>query len=30
MLKMKNASHRYDVNRTRPRNGNKYTKHKML
>ena len=25
----KNRSHRYDINRPRPRNKNKYTKHKM-
>ena len=25
-LKMKNRSHRYDVNRPRPRHGHKYTK----
>ena len=29
-LKMKNGSHRYDVNRTRPRNRHKYSKHKMF
>ena len=29
MLKMKKRSHRYDINRTRPTNGHKYTKHKM-
>ena len=28
-LKMKNGSHRYDINRTRPRHGQKYIKHKM-
>ena len=28
-LKMKNGSHRYDINRTRPRYGYKYTKHKV-
>ena len=27
MLKMKNGSHRYDINRPRPRHGHKYTKH---
>ena len=26
---MKNRSHRYDINRTRPRQGYKYTKYKM-
>ena len=26
---MKTGSHRYDVNRTRPRHGHKYTKYKM-
>ena len=28
-LKMKNISHRYDINRPRPRHGHKYTKYKM-
>ena len=28
-LKMKNRSHRYDINRPRPRYGHKYTKCKM-
>ena len=28
-LKMKNRSHRYDINRTRPIHGHKYTKHKI-
>ena len=28
-LKMKTGSHRYDINRTRPRHGHKYTKYKM-
>ena len=28
-LKMKNRLHRYDINRPRPRHGNKYTKYKM-
>ena len=28
-LKMKNRSHRYDINRPRPRYGHKYTKYKM-
>ena len=28
-LKMKNRSHRYDINRPRPRNGHKYIKYKM-
>ena len=28
-LKMKNRSHRYDINRPRPRLGHKYTKYKM-
>ena len=28
-LKMKNRSHRYDINRARPRLGHKYTKYKM-
>ena len=28
-LKMKNGSHRYDINRTRSRHGHKYTKYKM-
>ena len=27
-LKMKNRSHRYDINRPRPRHGHKYTKYK--
>ena len=27
-LKMKNRSHRYDINRVRPRHGHKYTKYK--
>ena len=26
---MKNGSHKYDINRTRPKHGHKYTKHKM-
>ena len=26
---MINISHRYDINRTRPRHGDEYTKHKM-
>ena len=26
---MKNRSHRYDINRPRPRHGHKYTKQKM-
>ena len=29
MLKMKYGSHRYDINRTRPRRGNKCSKYKM-
>ena len=29
MLKMKNRSYRYDINRPRPRHGHKYTKYKM-
>ena len=29
MLKMKNRSHRYDIDRPRPRHGHKYTKYKM-
>ena len=28
ILKMKNRSHRYDINRVRPRHGHKYTKYK--
>ena len=28
-IKLKNASHRYDINRARPRYGHKYTKHKI-
>ena len=28
-LKMKNRSHRYDINRPRPRHGQRYTKYKM-
>ena len=28
-LKMKHRSHRYDVNRPRPRHGHKYTKYKV-
>ena len=28
-LKMKNRSQRYDINRSRPRHGHKYTKSKM-
>ena len=28
-LKMNNRSHRYDINRPRPRHGHEYTKHKM-
>ena len=28
-LKMKNRSHRYDINRPIPRHGHKYTKYKM-
>ena len=27
-LKVKNKSHRYDINRPRPRHGHKYTKYK--
>ena len=27
--KMKNKSHRYDINRPRPKNGHKYSKYKM-
>ena len=27
-LKMKNRSQRYDINRTRPRHGHRYTKYK--
>ena len=27
-MKMKNGSHRYDANRTRPRCGNEYAKYK--
>ena len=27
---MNDGSHRYDLNRTRPRNGHKYTKHKKF
>ena len=27
-MKMKNRSHRYDINRSWPRHGNKYTKYK--
>ena len=26
---MKKRSHRYDINRLRPRNGHKYTKYKL-
>ena len=26
---MKNGSHRYDINRTRPRHGHKYTNYKL-
>ena len=29
-LKIKNGSHRYDINRTGPIHGHKYTKYKML
>ena len=29
-LNMKNTSHRYDVNRTRPRHGHKYTRYKIV
>ena len=28
-LKMKKRSHRYDIYRSRPRHGHKYTKYKM-
>ena len=28
-LKIKNRSHRYDINRAIPRHGHKYTKYKM-
>ena len=28
-LKMKNRSHRYDINGPRPRHGRKYTKYQM-
>ena len=28
-LKMKNRSHKYDINRPKPRHGHKYTKHKI-
>ena len=28
-LKMKNRSHRYDINRPRSRHGHKYTKYKI-
>ena len=28
-MKMKNGSHRYDINRPRPKHGYKYTKYKM-
>ena len=28
-VKMKNRSHRYDINRTRPRHGYEYTKYEM-
>ena len=28
-LKMKNRSHRYDINRTSPRHGNRYTIYRM-
>ena len=28
-LKMRNRSHRYDINRPRPRHGYKYTKYEM-
>ena len=27
-MKMKNRSHRYDINRRKPRHGQKYIKHK--
>ena len=27
---MKNKSHRYSINRTKPRHGHKYTKHKNV
>ena len=29
-LKMKNSSHRYDLNRPRPRHGHKYSEYKMF
>ena len=29
-MKMKKRSHRYDMNKLRPRRGNKYTKHKWV
>ena len=29
-LKMKNRPQRYDINRPRPRNGQKYTKYKIF
>ena len=29
MLKLKNRSHRYNINTLRPRNRHKYTKYKM-
>ena len=28
-LKMKNGSDRYDINRTKPKHGHRYTKYKM-
>ena len=28
-LKMKNRSHKYDINRPKPRHGHKYTKYKI-
>ena len=28
-MKMKNRSHRYDINRARPRHGHKYSKYKV-
>ena len=28
-LKLKNKSHRYDINRPKPRHGQKHTKYKM-
>ena len=29
-LEMKNRSHRYDINRPRPKHGHKYTKYKNV